>query len=102
MTSSTTRNSVAAELGNDIASWRGSYILAFSPTMPGRAGPRNGSSNTAIRATPTSIRSIGSSAFRSRKRAIMSQRVIENMQVYRARLENNPKLMIDADLRRGG
>ena len=30
------------------------------------------------------------------------QRVIENMQVYRARLENNSKLLIEADLRRGG
>jgi len=30
------------------------------------------------------------------------QRVIENMQVYRVRLDNNPKLSIEADLRRGG
>ena len=30
------------------------------------------------------------------------QRVIENMQIYRALIENNPKLMIEADLRRGG
>ena len=29
------------------------------------------------------------------------QRVIENMQVYRARL-GNPRLLIEADLRRGG
>ncbi len=29
------------------------------------------------------------------------QRVLENMQVYRARLENNPKLLIEADMRRG-
>jgi soluble lytic murein transglycosylase len=30
------------------------------------------------------------------------QRVIENMQVYRARLGNDPRLLIEADLRRGG
>ena len=59
-----------AELGNDIASWRGSYILAFVAYNAGRAGPRNGSTNTAIRATPRWIRSTGSSAFRFRKRAI--------------------------------
>jgi len=29
------------------------------------------------------------------------QRVLENMQVYRARLENDPKLSIEADMRRG-
>jgi hypothetical protein len=30
------------------------------------------------------------------------QRVLENMQVYRALVENNPKLLIEADIRRGG
>jgi hypothetical protein len=30
------------------------------------------------------------------------QRVLENTQVYRALVENNPKLLIEADLRRGG
>ena len=30
------------------------------------------------------------------------QRVMENMQVYRARLGNDPRLMIEADMRRGG
>jgi len=30
------------------------------------------------------------------------ERVMENMQVYRARLENNSKLLIEADMRRGG
>jgi hypothetical protein len=29
------------------------------------------------------------------------QRVLENMQIYRALVENNPKLLIEADLRRG-
>ena len=30
------------------------------------------------------------------------QRVIENMQIYRARLGNDPRLLIEADLHRGG
>jgi hypothetical protein len=30
------------------------------------------------------------------------ERLMETMQVYRACLENNPKLLIEADLRRGG
>ena len=92
----------AAELGNDIAPIAAPTSSHSPLTMRGRAGPRNGSSNMAIRAIPRSIRSTGSSASRSRRRAITSQRMIENMQVYRALIENNPKLMIDADLRRGG
>ena len=30
------------------------------------------------------------------------QRVIENMQLYRARMSNDSRLLIEADLRRGG
>jgi soluble lytic murein transglycosylase len=30
------------------------------------------------------------------------ERAMENVQIYRARLESNPKLLIEADLRRGG
>ena len=30
------------------------------------------------------------------------QRIIENMQVYRTRFGNDPRLLIEADLRRGG
>ena len=72
------------------------------PTMPARAGRRSGSSNTAIRAIRRSTRSTGSSASRFSETRNYVQRVIENMQVYRARLGNNPRLLIEADLRRGG
>ena len=92
-----------AELGNDIASWRGSYILAF---VAYNAGPRRAQGmDRAIRRSARSerwIRSTGSSASRSRRHAITSSACIENMQVYRARLDNNPQLLIEADLRRGG
>ena len=48
-----------------------------------------------------SIRSIGSSASRSPRPAITSQRIMENLQVYRARFGGGTKLLIEADLKRG-
>ena len=91
-----------AELGNDIASWRGSYILAFVAynAGPGRArewiakygDPRD------PRVDPIDwVERIPLSETRN-----YVQRVMENMQVYRARLSNNSRLLIDADMRRGG
>jgi soluble lytic murein transglycosylase len=90
-----------AELGNDIAAWRGSYILAFVAynAGPGRArewiarygDPRD------RRVDPIDwIERIPIAETRN-----YVQRVIENMQVYRARL-GDPRLLIEADLRRGG
>jgi soluble lytic murein transglycosylase len=91
-----------AELGNDIASWRGSYILAF---VAYNAGPRRAKEWIEQYGDPRDpkvdpvdwIERIPISETRN-----YVQRVVENMQVYRALVENNPKLMIDADLRRGG
>jgi soluble lytic murein transglycosylase len=91
-----------AELGDDIASWRGSYILAF---VAYNAGPRRarewieqyGDPRDA-RVDPVDwIERIPISETR-----YYVQRILENMQVYRARIENNPRLLIEADLRRGG
>ena len=92
----------SAELGNDIASWRGSYILAFSAY---NAGPRRAKEWIEQYGDPRDpkvdpvdwIERIPISETRN-----YVERVIENMQVYRALIENNPKLMIEADLRRGG
>ncbi|HZC57917.1 MAG TPA: transglycosylase SLT domain-containing protein [Xanthobacteraceae bacterium] len=92
----------SAELGNDIASWRGSYILAFSAY---NAGPRRAKEWIEQYGDPRDLKvdpidwieRIPISETRN-----YVQRVIENMQVYRALIENNPKLMIEADLRRGG
>ncbi len=92
----------SAELGNDIASWRGSYILAFSAY---NAGPRRAKEWIEQYGDPRDpkvdpvdwIERIPISETRN-----YVQRVIENMQIYRALIENNPKLMIEADLRRGG
>ncbi len=90
-----------AELGADINAYRGSYILAFVAynAGPGRAAqwiaqygdPRNPKVDPIdwIERIPIS------------ETRYYVQRVLENMQVYRARLENNPNLLIEADMRRG-
>jgi soluble lytic murein transglycosylase len=91
-----------AELGNDIASWRGSYILAF---VAYNAGPRRAKEWIEQYGDPRDpnadpidwVERIPISETRN-----YVERVLENMQVYRALLENNPKLLIDADMRRGG
>jgi soluble lytic murein transglycosylase len=91
-----------AELGNDIATWRGSYILAF---VAYNAGPRRAKEWIEQYGDPRDpkidpidwIERIPISETRN-----YVQRVLENMQVYRALVENNPKLLIETDLRRGG
>jgi soluble lytic murein transglycosylase len=90
-----------AELGDDISSFRGSYILAFVAynAGPGRAhqwieqygDPRD------PKVDPIDwIERIPISETRN-----YVERVLENMQVYRARLDNSSKLLIGADLHRG-
>ncbi len=91
-----------AELGNDIATWRGSYVLAF---VAYNAGPRRAREWIEQYGDPRDpkvdpidwIERIPISETRN-----YVQRVIENMQVYRARIGNDPRLLIEADLRRGG
>jgi soluble lytic murein transglycosylase len=92
----------SAELGNDIATWHGSYILAF---VAYNAGPRRAKEWIEQYGDPRDprvdpidwIERIPISETRN-----YVQRVLENVQVYRALVENNPKLLIEADLRRGG
>ena len=91
-----------AELGNDIATWRGSYILAF---VAYNAGPRRAREWIQQYGDPRDpkvdpvdwIERIPISETRN-----YVQRIIENMQIYRARLGDDPRLLIEADLRRGG
>ncbi|MFZ0423727.1 MAG: lytic transglycosylase domain-containing protein [Xanthobacteraceae bacterium] len=91
-----------AELGRDIESWRGSYILAF---VAYNAGPRRAKEWIDQYGDPRDpkvdpidwIERIPISETRN-----YVQRILENMQVYRALIENNPKLSIEADMRRGG
>ena len=91
-----------AELGNNIASWNGSYILAF---VAYNAGPRRAREWIAQYGDPRDrnvdpidwIERIPISETRN-----YVQRILENMQVYRGRLGGDPRLSIEADLRRGG
>jgi soluble lytic murein transglycosylase len=90
-----------AELGENISAFHGSYILAFAAY---NAGPRRAEQWIEQYGDPRDpnvdpidwIERIPISETR-----YYVQRVLENMQVYRARLENNPQLSIEADLRRG-
>ncbi len=90
-----------AELGDDINAYRGSYILAF---VAYNAGPHRANEWIAQYGDPRDpridpvdwIERIPISETR-----YYVQRILENMQVYRARLENNPNLLIEADLHRG-
>jgi soluble lytic murein transglycosylase len=91
-----------AELGDDINTFRGSYILAF---VAYNAGPRRAEQWIQQYGDPRDPR-VDPIDWIERipitETRYYVQRVIENMQVYRARLENNPKLLIEADMRRGG
>jgi soluble lytic murein transglycosylase len=91
-----------AELGNVINEFRGSYILAFAAYNAGQhrvkewieqyGDPRNPKIDP--------IDWIERIPFSETRNYV--QRVVENMQVYRARMSNDSRLLIEADLRRGG
>jgi peptidoglycan lytic transglycosylase len=91
----------SAELGNALSNWRGSYILAF---VAYNAGPRRAKEWIEQYGDPRDakvdpidwIERIPISETR-----FYVQRVLENMQVYRARFDNGSRLSIEADLRRG-
>ncbi len=92
----------SAELGDDINHFNGSYILAFASYNAGRrrvgqwiaqyGDPRD------PRVDPVDW--IERIPFAETRNYV--ERVIENMQVYRARINNDSRLLIEADLHRGG
>ena len=91
----------AAELGNDLDFYRGSYILAFVAYNAGRGRARDWIAQYGDPRDPKVdpidwIERIPISETR-----YYVQRVMENMQVYRARFDNGSRLSIDADMRRG-
>jgi len=91
----------SAELGNDLEFYRGSYILAFVAYNAGRGRAREWIAQYGDPRDPKVdpidwIERIPISETR-----YYVQRVLENMQVYRARFDNGSRLLIDADLRRG-
>ncbi len=91
-----------AELGDVISQFHGSYILAFAAYNAGQhrvkewieqyGDPRN------PKVDPVDW--IERIPFAETRNYV--QRVVENMQVYRARISNDSRLLIEADLRRGG
>jgi soluble lytic murein transglycosylase len=91
-----------AELGADIASYHGSYILAFASYNAGRHRVKEWIDQYGDPRDPKvdPIDWIERIPFSETRNYV--ERVVENMQVYRALVENNPKLSIEADLHRGG
>jgi soluble lytic murein transglycosylase len=91
----------SAELGADLDFYRGSYILAFVAYNAGRGRARDWIAQYGDPRDPKVdpidwIERIPISETR-----FYIQRVMENMQVYRARFDTGSRLLIDADLRRG-
>ena len=91
----------AAELGDRLADYRGSYILTFCAynAGPGRVKQwisRYGDPRESDADPIDWVERIPIAETRN-----YVQRVIENMQVYRAQLGQGTQLMIDADMRRG-
>lgn len=91
----------AAELGDVIETYRGSYILAFVAYNAGRTRVRDWSERFGDPRDPKvdPVDWVERIPFSETRNYV--QRVMENMQIYRVRFGGSPKLMIEADLRRG-
>ncbi|MGD9921445.1 MAG: transglycosylase SLT domain-containing protein [Pseudorhodoplanes sp.] len=91
----------AAELGHAIENYRGSYILTFVAYNAGPGRVRQWIERFGDPRDPKidPIDWVERIPFSETRNYV--QRVMENMQVYRVRFGASPKLMIEADLRRG-
>lgn len=91
----------AAELGDVIKDYRGSYILAFAAYNAGRGRVREWVSRYGDPRDPKidPIDWVERIPFSETRNYV--QRVMENVQVYRARFGGGSRLLIEADLRRG-
>jgi soluble lytic murein transglycosylase len=91
-----------AELGSVIEDYRGSYILAFASYNAGRGRVRQWLARYGDPRDPEvdPIDWIERIPFSETRNYV--QRIMENMQVYRARFGRGSRLLIEADLRRGG
>ena len=91
----------AAELGDVLESYRGSYILSFVAYNAGRGRVKQWIEKYGDPRDPEvdPIDWVERIPFSETRNYV--QRVIENMQVYRAQLGHGSRLMIEADLRRG-
>jgi len=92
----------AAELGDLIVDYRGSYIMAFAGYNAGRGRVRDWVARYGDPRDPNvdPIDWVERIPFSETRNYV--QRVLENLQVYRLRFGGGSKLLIEADLRRGG
>ena len=91
----------AAELADLIKHYRGSYILSFAGYNAGRGRVNDWITKYGDPRDPKidPIDWVERIPFSETRNYV--QRVLENLQVYRVRLGGGPKLLIEADLRRG-
>jgi soluble lytic murein transglycosylase len=91
----------AAELGDLLQDYRGSYILAFAGYNAGRGRVREWVQRYGDPRDPNvdPIDWVERIPFSETRNYV--QRVLENLQVYRVRLGHGSRLLIEADLRRG-
>ncbi len=91
----------AAELGDLIRDYRGSYILTFAGYNAGRGRIRDWVARYGDPRDPSvdPVDWVERIPFSETRNYV--QRVLENVQVYRARFGGGTRLMIDADLHRG-
>jgi len=91
----------AAELGDLFEDYRGSYILTFAGYNAGRGRVKEWIAKHGDPRDPKvdPIDWVERIPFSETRNYV--QRVMENLQVYRARFGGNSKLLIEADLRRG-
>jgi soluble lytic murein transglycosylase len=91
----------AAELGDLIRDYRGSYILTFAGYNAGRGRVREWIARYGDPRNPNvdPVDWVEMIPFSETRNYV--QRILENMQVYRARFGSTHRLMIEADLRRG-
>jgi soluble lytic murein transglycosylase len=91
----------AAELGDLLDGYRGSYILTFAGYNAGRGRVREWLSRYGDPRAPKvdPVDWVERIPFSETRNYV--ERVLENLQVYRVRLGGGPRLMIEADLHRG-
>jgi soluble lytic murein transglycosylase len=91
----------AAELGDLLEGYRGSYILTFAGYNAGRGRVREWLSHYGDPRDPKvdPVDWVERIPFSETRNYV--ERVLENLQVYRVRLGGGPRLMIEADLHRG-
>jgi soluble lytic murein transglycosylase len=91
----------AAELGDLIRDYRGSYIMSFVGYNAGRGRVRDWVARFGDPRDPNvdPVDWVEMIPFAETRNYV--QRIMENVQVYRARFGATRRLMIEADLRRG-